>query len=967
MQALVRIILLTWYCIVIFSNICSAQVEMKVALAADEKTYEIVILPEVDWGPPQSTLISAQVTLTFPNGNFSITNTQYNYGLWTPTPISVGPTENPNQSYVSFTLQTPVNNLPINNGEEVVLFTFENGGDCVGAVELINHDTDPFMPPNSRTLNVGNYLGLFGGGPGSNSYQGNYETGGANCGGENEGGGEGGGDECSITLDEITSTAPTRCGAADGTITIQASTTSIPIQYTINGGDSWENDPDNDGTYTYEGLVAGTEFDIAIRDAAAICEIESDPLTLDAPLAAAISGIDNTPASACSAMDGSIQINATTENNAELEYSIDDALTFQSSSLFENLGTGQYKLWIRNATNNCDTPYSTITVDCEEEEEGGGEGGGDECNITLDEITSTAPTRCGAADGTITIEASTTGIAIQYTINGGDSWENDPDSDGTYTYEGLVAGTEFDIAIRDAAAICEIEGGNLTLDAPLAAAISGIDNTPASACDATDGSIQINATTENNAELEYSIDDGLTFQSSSLFENLGTGEYKLWIRNATNNCDTPYSTVTVTCDEDGGGEGGGENENCDIRFELEQLTDGSFQLNMLPDVTYQFPLNIVSTAQVTIKVSTGKFQMGPIQNLIDGASFTLNATYAAPSEAPDYDYIAIGLGSIGTMAIPFMANEKVALFRFTNEMTDTNGEITLMDNANDEFFPPNSQNANVSNQITVAGSGDSDTPLCLQAEAVTFGEEDDGGGEGGEGDALTVEVMQIDVNCHGQNNGSATASPAGGAQGYRYEWSTGATTVSVDQLAAGTYEVTVIDANENEVTTSITITEPEPIELGFSTQMPDCQENNGSIALTIDDPSPSGEGYAIQWTPDVSTTEQAENLAVGTYDVSVWDANGCETQLNNIILTNPDCPVDELPYPIAFTDTIRIDPGEEFEVSVLLNDSLFSALRSLYSANAPEVGNLTQTTDTTLLYQSDAQYCGQDQFAYIVC
>ena len=69
-------------------------------------------------------------------------------------------------------------------------------------------------------------------------------------------------------------------------------------------------------------------------------------------------------------------------------------------------------------------------------------------------------------------------------------------------------------------------------------------------------------------------------------------------------------------------------------------------------------------------------------------------------------------------------------------------------------------------------------------------------------------VVDDNVSCNGGNDGEATASAAGGTTTYSYSWSNAATSANITGLTAGTYSVTVTDANGCTDSTSVTITEP---------------------------------------------------------------------------------------------------------------------------------------------------------------
>jgi hypothetical protein len=76
--------------------------------------------------------------------------------------------------------------------------------------------------------------------------------------------------------------------------------------------------------------------------------------------------------------------------------------------------------------------------------------------------------------------------------------------------------------------------------------------------------------------------------------------------------------------------------------------------------------------------------------------------------------------------------------------------------------------------------------------------------------AITLTVTSTDVTTYGGNNGSATVTATGGTPGYTYLWSNGATTSTAGSLIAGTYTVTVTDANGCTKTASVTINQPSP-------------------------------------------------------------------------------------------------------------------------------------------------------------
>ncbi|MBY8963242.1 cadherin-like domain-containing protein, partial [Flavobacterium sp. D11R37] len=144
-------------------------------------------------------------------------------------------------------------------------------------------------------------------------------------------------------------------------------------------------------------------------------------------------------------------------------------------------------------------------------------------------------------------------------------------------------------------------------------------------------------------------------------------------------------------------------------------------------------------------------------------------------------------------------------------------------------------------------------------------------------------VVDNNATC-ANNDGEATVSVTGGTAGYTYLWSNGAITASVTGLAAGTYSVTVTDANGCTATDSVTITAPPAPSVSVTSQVNvACNGgSNGSADITV---TGGTAPYTFVWS-NSAVTEDLTGLSAGTYTVTVTDANGC-TGTASVTITEP--------------------------------------------------------------------------------
>ena len=160
-----------------------------------------------------------------------------------------------------------------------------------------------------------------------------------------------------------------------------------------------------------------------------------------------------------------------------------------------------------------------------------------------------------------------------------------------------------------------------------------------------------------------------------------------------------------------------------------------------------------------------------------------------------------------------------------------------------------------------------------------------------------------DVSCNGACDGVIDAVAQGGTAPYDYDWENNIGNPDDDQLddvCAGTYTVTITDQNNCEVSETFTIDEPAP--LTFDTEVNDVQcfgAADGSISFNNIQGGTAAFEYSIDNGATFQANDQINDLGVGTYDLVVRDANGCEA-VGSATITQPD----ELTLTVSDDETI---------------------------------------------------------------
>ena len=151
------------------------------------------------------------------------------------------------------------------------------------------------------------------------------------------------------------------------------------------------------------------------------------------------------------------------------------------------------------------------------------------------------------------------------------------------------------------------------------------------------------------------------------------------------------------------------------------------------------------------------------------------------------------------------------------------------------------------------------------------------------------------ISCFGASDGYLTVTAAGGTSPYTFEWSNGSTLDSIGGLIAGTYSVTITDANGCQVSTSLDLNEPDELTVASSVtsdyngQDISCfGASDAEVTGVVNGGSPN---YTVNWTNSngdaMGNNVVIDGIPPGTYTITVEDINGC-IAMSQTPVTQPD-------------------------------------------------------------------------------
>lgn len=624
----------------------------------------------------------------------------------------------------------------------------------------------------------------------------------------------------------LTSTDISCNGASNGSISIQAAGGNGVYQYSIDGGNNFQN------SASFSGLMADT-YTIITKDGNNCSVSESTTITAPDPLVIAANSV--TDVSCNGADDGSISLNITGGTTPYASASLSSAggsqtVTLPANNTLTGLEPGSYQLLVRDAS-FCSSNSISFTIS--------------EPDPLVIQFVSGSNNVCEGETTSLTVTATGGATPYSYSINGGDNFQS------SATFTGLPGGNTYTFTTMDAnGCIATSTAYSITELPPVTGTIAATDIT---CFGADDGTITVSGTAGGASfGYEYSI-DGTNYQSGDIFTGLSPGNYTVHIRDGFS-CSTALTTSISEPSEITG-----------IANVLSDVScgggsDGSVEINMnntISPVTYTLDNGTPQTSSFFTGLSAGNHTVA-VSSGPQNCSTTLTFSITEPSPV----VVTAIEGNITC-----------------NGSNDGNVSLAASGGAGNYTY-------SVTGGNNYAGSGVSPVFVGLSPGSYTAMATDANGCSGTmsfvitEPAAIQASFSATSPSCLGTSDGTITLTNATGGTGnltYRIRgMGSFQSSGNFTGLATGTYTIEIQDANGCQSSENITISDPSPITaiVTIDSNASGCGNTDG--AFTISNPANGNGSYT--YSIDGSNFQPSGNftgLSAGIYTVTIQDGTSC--------------------------------------------------------------------------------------------
>ena len=201
---------------------------------------------------------------------------------------------------------------------------------------------------------------------------------------------------------------------------------------------------------------------------------------------------------------------------------------------------------------------------------------------------------------------------------------------------------------------------------------------------------------------------------------------------------------------------------------------------------------------------------------------------------------------------------------------------------------------------------------------------------------ITINGAATAERCAGQNNGAVSITAEGGLPPFSYNWSNGATTRNLMNVAPGSYTVTVTDAAGCTETQSFTVDPGSTITITIDSVMAALTPSNanGAVYISVAGGTPP---YNYIWS-NGNNSQDLLSVSTDTFSVTVVGAKGCRSTITVFVpslfgvgIDQNDDIVEVSLYPnpssgrMIFDMELKTNQEVTFEVMDVLGRTLFTA------------------------------------------
>ena len=512
-------------------------------------------------------------------------------------------------------------------------------------------------------------------------------------------------------------------------------------------------------------------------------------------------------------------------------YSVDGG-SFGLSGVFQNLAGGSHTITIRDL-NNC-IATETFTI-------------GTSSGISSSLSSSSNPSCQGSNNGSASISASGGTGSYLYSLNGGSYTSNN-------TFTSLSPGS-YSVTVQDGNGCTS--STSFSISQPSAITPSVASTSDVTCTGTSDGAASISASGGAGSYL-YSLNGG-SYTSNNTFSSLSPGSYSVTVQDG-NGCTSNTS------------------------FSISEPSTLTPSVVSTSDVTCAG----MSDGSANISASGGT---GGYTYSLNGGSFLPNGTFSGLSAGSYTVTVQDGNGCTENTSFSISAapsSVTISLLSQTNPICGgaATGSIS---------FGGGGGAGSYTYAIDGGSFGSNNTFTNLAAGTYTLTVQDNNGCTASTTATLTEPPAligsignQTNASCAGDNDGTATIAATGGTPNYMFSFEGGAFNAgnNFGSMPAGSYTVTVQDANGCTDNVTINITEPPAlVPTILNTTNVSCNGGlDGSVSVMGSGGTP-GYTYALN-DGLFDTPSILSNIEAGTHNIHVMDTNGC-TASTTITITEP--------------------------------------------------------------------------------